>query len=69
MCERLAEVLNLVEQTGTWPVPLTRGLISLIPKGDGSALQKLGPIGVMASIYRLWASTRIRDIIHWQELG
>ena len=38
--EKLAEVLNLVEETGTQPVPLTRGLISLIPKGGGSAPQK-----------------------------
>ena len=30
--EKLAEVLNLVEETGTWHAPLTRGLISLIPK-------------------------------------
>ena len=65
--EKLAQVFNLVEETGTWPVPLTRGLISLIQKGEGSAPQKLRPIGLMASVYRLWASLRVRDIMHWQE--
>ena len=65
--EKLVQVLNLVEETGTWPVPLTRGLISFIQKGEGSAPQKLRPIGLMASVYRLWASLRVRDIMHWQE--
>ena len=57
----------MVEEAGTWPVPLTRGLISLNPKGEGSAPQKLRAIGLMASVCRLWASMRIRDIIHWQD--
>ena len=37
--------LNLVEESGTWPVPLTQRLISLIPKGEVSAPQKLRPMG------------------------
>ena len=41
--------------------------LSLIQKGEGSAPQKLRPIGLMASVYRLWASLRIRDNMHWQE--
>ena len=65
--EKLAQVLNLVEETGTWPVPLTRVLTSLVQKGEGSAPQKLRPIGLMASVYRLWASLRVRDIMHWEE--
>ena len=70
---RVAELqalpLQLFEKLaqGTWPVPLTCGLISLIQKGEGSAPQKLRPIGLMASVYRLWASLRVRDIMHWQE--
>ena len=59
--EQLAEVLNLVEETGAWPVPITRGLISLSPKGEGSTLKQLRPIGLTASVYKLWAS--IRDTI------
>ena len=65
--ENLAQVLNLVEETSTWPVPLTCGLISLIQKGEGSVLQKLRPKGLVASVCRLWASLRIRDTVHWQE--
>ena len=40
LCKKLAEVLNLVEETGTRLVPHTRGLISLFPKGEGSSPQK-----------------------------
>ena len=58
--EKLAEVLHLVGETGTWPVPL------FIPKGEGSAPQKLRPIGLMASVYTLWASMRVRYTIHWR---
>lgn len=67
--EKLAQVLNLVEETGTWPVPITRGLISLIQKGEGSAPQKLRPIGLKASVYRLRASLRVRDIMLARKMG
>ena len=42
--EELAQVLNLVEETGSWPTPLACCLISLIQRGEGSAPQKLRPI-------------------------
>ena len=29
--EKLAEVLNLVEEKRMWPVPVTRSLVALIP--------------------------------------
>ena len=68
--EKLAQVLNLVEETGTWLVPLTRGLISPIQKGEGSASQMLRAIGLMASVYRLWASqTRRRAEDVWMDLS
>ena len=35
-------------------------------QGRSSAPQRLRPIS-MASVYRLWASLRVRDIMHWQE--
>ena len=54
---KLAQVQNSVEETGTWPVPLTCGLISFIPKGEGSAPQKLRPTGLMAS--EKWADTAL----------
>ena len=62
----LAEVLNVVEETDMWHVPLTRGLISLIPKGEGTASQKLRSMDLMASVCRLWASIGIRGMVHWQ---
>ena len=51
----IAQVLNEMKETGTWPLPLTCGLISLIQKGEGSAPQKMRPIGLVASVCRLWA--------------
>ena len=67
--EKMAQVLNLVEETGTWPTPLTCGLISLIQKGEGSAPQKLRPIGLMTSVYRLWASCGFATISLTGEMG
>ena len=58
-----------LEETGTWSEPLTCGLISIIAKGEGSAPQIMRPIGLMASAYRLWASLRIRDIVHYRSLA
>ena len=60
--EKLAHVLNLVEEIGKWATSLLCGLISLIQK---AVPRKLMPIGLMAFVCRLWASLRIRDILLW----
>lgn len=36
LLDKLLELFNLIEQTGKWPTALSRSLICLIPKGDGS---------------------------------
>ena len=36
-------------------------------KGAGGAPLDLRPISVMSAVYRLWAGTRIRDVMQWQE--
>ena len=59
--------LGVVEQHGRWPAGLATGFVSLIPNGEGSAPEKLQPISVMSVLYRLWAATRLRDLIGWQE--
>ena len=67
LLERLASLLNVIEQTGCWPDALAQGVISLISKGEGSEPNKLRPISVMSVIYRLWVAARLKHIMLWQE--
>ena len=65
--ERLAELYNTIETTGTWPKALTRARISLIQKGEGAEPPQQRPISVASAVYRLWAATRLRVAMEWQE--
>ena len=65
--DRLAELLNIVEDSGTWPQALAQGAVSLISKGEGAEPLKLRPISVMPIVYRLWAAHRVRQVLQWQE--
>ena len=66
--DRLAYMLNIVEDTGLWPDALCESVVSLISnKGEGTSPLKLRPIGVMSVVYRLWAATRVRQVMSWQE--
>ena len=67
LLDRLASLFNVIEDTGAWPKALTVGIISLISKGEGTSPLKLRPVGIMSVIYRLWASTRVADVMTWQE--
>ena len=63
----LAELLTLVEVTGRWPEVLARGYTALIPKPGEE-----GPLGtrlltVLSVVYRLWAGTRLWEVLRWQE--
>ena len=49
--------------THAWTV----GLISLISKGEGASPNTLRPIGIMSVVYRLWAATRVKEVMSWQE--
>lgn len=65
---RLADIFNVIEETGVWPEHQLTGLISLIPKpGKGAKPEDMRPITVMPILYRLWARTRLKDLIKWQE--
>jgi hypothetical protein len=57
----------VVERTGSWPSSLERALISLIPKSEGGDPFAMRPISVASAVDRLWAATRLRDAIKWQE--
>ena len=65
----LAEALQRVENEGVWPAALTRASICLIPKGssDAAPAPQMRPITIMSIIYRMWASTRLRQLKVWQE--
>jgi len=67
LLDKLAILLNVVEMTGTWPHTLERALVSLIPKGEGGEPLAMRPISVTSAVYRLWAATRLRDAVMWQE--
>ena len=65
--DRLCTVLDAIEETGVWPDDLAQGIVSLISKGEGAQPLKLRPISVMPVVYRLWAATRVREIMQWQD--
>ena len=67
LLDRVACLLNMVEETGMWPDALCQGIVSLITKGEGTDPLKSRPIGVMSVVYRLWAATRVRQVLEWQE--
>ena len=67
LLDRLAEVMNLIEQEQAWPKALQRALVTLIPKGEGMGPLDLRPISVMSAVYRLWAATRLQEVKVWQE--
>jgi len=68
LLDRLGMLLNLIEDTGAWPKDLTTGTVSLISKGEGTSPLSLRPLGIMSVVYRLWAGTRVREVLAWQEL-
>ena len=64
---RMADMMNYIETQGRWPSALERALVSLIPKGEGGEPLNMRPITVASAVYRLWAATRLRDAVQWQE--
>ena len=67
LLDKLAQLLNQVEKTGRWPRSLERALVTLVPKGEGGQPLAMRPISVASAVYRLWAATRLRDAMRWQE--
>ena len=63
----LAELLTLVEVTGRWPEVLARGYTALIPKPGGEGPLGTRPLTVLSVVYRLWAGTRLWEVLRWQE--
>ena len=67
LLDKLAQLLNNVEKSGRWPRSLERALVTLVPKGEGGQPLAMRPISVASAVYRLWAVTRLRDAMRWQE--
>ena len=65
--DMLADILNRVEETGTWPDAIAQGVITLTPKGEGDDPIKMRPISVLSLIYRAWGGLRMTDSLAWQE--
>ena len=69
LLSKLCELFHLIEETGRWPEDLALGLITCLQKDLEKPLtpKNTRPITVMPLVYRLWAATRMRQLISWQE--
>ena len=63
---RLCELFALIERVGQWPSALAMGLVTPLSKGEGMKPIDTRPITVMSTVYRLWAGTRVAEVIAWQ---
>eukprot|EP00971_Amphidinium_carterae_P080851 1599373-Amphidinium_carterae.1 len=62
--EQLAVILGEVERTQRWPEELLHSWTALIPKVDDPASpNELRPIRVLPTVYRLWSSTRLKEVM------
>ena len=67
LLELLAQLLNVVEETGIWPDAIPRTEVVLIPKGEGTGPLQQRPLSIASVVYRLWAGVRLEDAMQWQE--
>ena len=67
LLQSLLEVFECAETGGGWPAALQEAVVSLIPKGEGGAPLAQRPVTVLSGVYRLWAATRARQMLDWQE--
>ena len=63
----LAQPLTLIEEMGQWPALLAQGYTSLIPKAGEEGPWGTHPLTVLSMVYRLWAGTRLWELMRWQE--
>ena len=68
LLQLFVEFYGLVEASGRWPRVLMLALVTLIPKGEESEDPlDLRPISVCSVSYRLWSSSRFRNVAAWME--
>ena len=64
--DKLFLVFDAVEWTGRWPCSTAEGVIALLIKEDSNYMvNKLRPISVLASMYRVWATLRMQSMTEW----
>eukprot|EP00973_Karenia_brevis_P094598 12423279-Karenia_brevis.AAC.1 len=68
LLDALADMFNIIEETGRWPAALQQASVSMASKGEGMQPLNMRPISVMSVVYRLWAARRLQDLTAWQEL-
>ena len=56
-----------VESNGKWPSHFCWADISQIPKGEGCDTLSLRPITVTPIVHRIWAASRMRHSLSWQD--
>ncbi len=61
----LADLFALFERLGQWPEGLRGAIVVQVPKPGATDATGLRPIGLMASVYRLWAAARVPTIRGW----
>ena len=63
--DKIAELLNCIEDSRTWPSQVLEALVSLLNKpgcaGEGG-VTALRPICITALLYRTWASIRFTHL-------
>ena len=60
LLESFIDFLTSIEALGCWPNDVATAIIHLIPKASGGSR----PIGVLATVTRLWES--MRNLVVWQ---
>ena len=62
--EHLAELLNMVEETGQWPAALTHCRAAFLAKEEAESLDPLGfrVLLMLPAVYRLWARLRLNHL-------
>ena len=68
--QRVADLLNRVEETGEWPTMLLQCKVILIPKseqGVSGVISDLRPLTISSIWHRVWASARLADLNTWSK--
>ena len=63
----LACLLNLCEQHHQFPAASHDSIMVMLPKGQGILALSQRPIGILAKLYRVWASARNLEVKTWEK--
>lgn len=63
--QELTAMFQAIEQSGRWPLQLTRGFVNSLfkNKGDGG-VDSYRPVTVYPLLYRIWSSTRAKEAMN-----